>query len=586
MIGAAMRYLRMLTNAMVGGVLGAAYLAVLVLQLNPQVPIVSITAARWFGALVAFYGLYLSVALYLLILVREVLASRPLQPAWISVRLAGWVSAVVPRGRDHHLGEPARVSHRAQRQRRRAHAPGRRGHDDLRGRARRHRAAPVFVRPPGSRTAAALLLASMALSVAVPLWLRGPGDLPVPPARPIAQPTPPSACTPPRVRIIALDGAWLGFIRERVAAGQLPNFATLLERGADDRSGDAQADPGGAGLGRGGHRQVPAQRRRPIQRALSRSGRGLRSGRPAARLLLSAALALSGLHPPTTGDVGVAARAPVLGHPRRLRRRRPASSNWPLTHPARAELGYIVSDRFDEAASEPLRLADAQAGWPTTAADIARETFDRVAVAPVARRAAAFGPAEPEPSGLLTRAGIRAYSAAAVELEQEFAPRLTAVRYEGLDTFGHRYFGPRSRSCSASPAAPIGRDRCSIGTTRTSTTRWARPSASCSRRICCWSCRDSAWSRRRAQAPAGAAARLARRSGSHERAPDGFLLAYGANVTHGVFPAAPSSIWRRRCSTTWACPSGATWTASRASICSRARYRIEHPVRYIASHEK
>ena len=37
----------------------------------------------------------------------------------------------------------------------------------------------------------------------------------------------------PHIRIIALDGASLGFIRERVAAGQLPNFATLLERGSE-----------------------------------------------------------------------------------------------------------------------------------------------------------------------------------------------------------------------------------------------------------------------------------------------------------------------------------------------------------------
>ncbi len=53
-----MRYLRMLTNAVAGGALAATYLVVLVLQLNPQVPIVSLTALRWFVALVAFYGLY------------------------------------------------------------------------------------------------------------------------------------------------------------------------------------------------------------------------------------------------------------------------------------------------------------------------------------------------------------------------------------------------------------------------------------------------------------------------------------------------------------------------------------------------
>ena len=59
-----MRYLRLLSNAIVAGLLGAAYLAVLVLQLNPQVPIASATAAHWFTTLVGFYGLYLTVAVY------------------------------------------------------------------------------------------------------------------------------------------------------------------------------------------------------------------------------------------------------------------------------------------------------------------------------------------------------------------------------------------------------------------------------------------------------------------------------------------------------------------------------------------
>jgi hypothetical protein len=61
-VGSKCTYLRMLTNAVAGGVLGAAYLAVLVLQLNPQVP-AGITAVRWFGTLIMFYGLYLSVAI-------------------------------------------------------------------------------------------------------------------------------------------------------------------------------------------------------------------------------------------------------------------------------------------------------------------------------------------------------------------------------------------------------------------------------------------------------------------------------------------------------------------------------------------
>ena len=41
-----MRFLRMLTNSLLAGALGAAYLTVLVLQLNPQIPILSSTTWR------------------------------------------------------------------------------------------------------------------------------------------------------------------------------------------------------------------------------------------------------------------------------------------------------------------------------------------------------------------------------------------------------------------------------------------------------------------------------------------------------------------------------------------------------------
>src|SRR5688572_26436177 len=88
-----MRYLRMLTNALAGGVLVATYLVVLVLQLNPHVPVVSMTAARWFVALMAFYGPYATSVIYFLILIREALASRRLNPAWFSVRLMAWLGA-------------------------------------------------------------------------------------------------------------------------------------------------------------------------------------------------------------------------------------------------------------------------------------------------------------------------------------------------------------------------------------------------------------------------------------------------------------------------------------------------------------
>ena len=177
-----MRYLRMLTNAVAGGLLGAAYLAVLVLQLNPQVPTGSITAARWFGTLVMFYGLYLSAAIYLLLLVRELLSVRPLSPGWVSIRLLAWCgaaeAALAAVGAWANLkGFRAMLSDAAA--------------DRLRQGAL---ATSIFAAVlltiailrysfgrRGTRPAAAALGAAMVLSVAVPMWLRGSPELPAPP---------------------------------------------------------------------------------------------------------------------------------------------------------------------------------------------------------------------------------------------------------------------------------------------------------------------------------------------------------------------------------------------------------------------
>ena len=51
----------------------------------------------------------------------------------------------------------------------------------------------------------------------------------------LMRPAPPQVAAAPRVRLLVFDGASLGFIRQRVAAGQLPNFGRLLDRGACSR---------------------------------------------------------------------------------------------------------------------------------------------------------------------------------------------------------------------------------------------------------------------------------------------------------------------------------------------------------------
>ncbi len=99
----------------------------------------------------------------------------------------------------------------------------------------------------------------------------------------------------------------------------------------------------------------------------------------------------------------------------------------------------MLSDRFDEAASEPLRLRDASAGDPTTAVDIAREIFDRWQATSRAEVMPALASGLPDPIGLNQARWDRAYHESVLALAPQFAPRLTAVRYEGLATFGHSY---------------------------------------------------------------------------------------------------------------------------------------------------
>lgn len=89
----AMRFLRMLTNCLLAGALGAAYLTILVLQLNPQIPVVSGTTWRWFATLALLYGVHLAVTFYLIIVVREFFALRMFSPGWASVRVLAWMGA-------------------------------------------------------------------------------------------------------------------------------------------------------------------------------------------------------------------------------------------------------------------------------------------------------------------------------------------------------------------------------------------------------------------------------------------------------------------------------------------------------------
>jgi predicted AlkP superfamily phosphohydrolase/phosphomutase len=208
---------------------------------------------------------------------------------------------------------------------------------------------------------------------------------------------------------------------------------------------------------------------------------------------------------------------------------------WPLTYPARADRGYIVSDAFDEAASSPLRLSDAQAADPTTAVELARNAFDRWQAESWRDLFPASSPEDEPPEEYVRAAWDHAYSEAAALLEQQFAPRLTAVRYEGLDTFGHAYlresqperFGElrgdepsRLDQYYAFIDGEVGRAAAQLapGDLLLVVSGFGMEPMSVPKR----------WLARLLGQPDF--------SGTHEPAPDGFLIAYGSNVAAGQFP--------------------------------------------------
>lgn len=584
-----MRYLRMLTNAIVGGALGAVYLTVVVLLINQQVPLVSRTTGELFLALVSFYGVHLSVAVYLLILAREALASRPLQPGWLSVRLLAWLGAAFAaaaaliiwgnlQGFRAVLGEVAAARMWTAAVAATVAAGVLVGVVVLRysfGRS-------------GTTAAGALLAVVLAASVAVPLWVRGPGDLPVPVVRRATaralQGVTTLASVAPRVRLILLDGASLSVIRERAAAGRLPNFGYIIDRGAVMDLATlkpTQAEPVWAAASTGKYPSKNGVR----SNALFRTTAGTED---TVDLLpdfcFAYALVNQGyLTPELASAESLHARAfwDIAGEYGLTS----GIVRWPLTHPAELSRGYLVSDRFHLGSSSPLRLADARAAVPTSAVEIAREVFD-AAEFPVDAAAMAAPAPEVEAGGGQPARWDRVYRDASIRLDAQFAPRLTAIRYQGLDALSHIHWSSaepgRFRPARSAVGAKVlddyyeeidrdlGRVRESLGPGDLLLV-------------------VSGFGMERVGLLKSALARVlgeANLTGSHEGAPDGFLLAYGSQVEHAEVPrgaivdVAPTVLYYL------GLPVGRDMDGfARSDLFVRA-YRREHPVIYISTHER
>jgi hypothetical protein len=439
-----MRFLRMLTNSLLAGALGAAYLTILILQLNPHVPLTSTTTWRWFATMAFSYGLHLAVIFYLVMVLREFFALRVLSPGWASVRVLAWMGAASAavastlmwlnvRGFSLSLTEDATRRMTA-------------------GALATTASAAVLLviaiahysfGRRGSRVGASLFVLATFASLALPLAARGEG-VSLPPPIPLTAPHQPPQSGPtgqPRVTMILLDGASLEYVLPRVAEGRLPAFARLNEKGAVMDLATlrpTQPDPVWAAVATG---MYPSKN--GVRSAASYFARG---DDRMVDLLPDHCLSHALVH------LGFIRDEPNASNTWRARPIWSIASNagvrvgvvrWPLTYPAEEVDGFIVSDRFHQLVGSIAEFD--RAATPRDALPWLEASFTQPSAGPEVQPAqlGAAVSGTPEESALRRDRG---YSTVMRNLAGEMAPRLTALRYEGLDTVGHyylRYTQPR-----------------------------------------------------------------------------------------------------------------------------------------------
>jgi predicted AlkP superfamily phosphohydrolase/phosphomutase len=521
-----MRFLRMFTNALAAGALGAAYLTILVLQLNPDVPLLSGTSARWYLALAITYGLALACGFYVLLVVRELFSIDRLSPGWASVRVLAWLSALTAgwaatlmwlnaSGFRAVLGEIA-------------------AHRMMAGALATSAAAVVLLAIAivhysygrrGSRVGGALFTLAALGSIVLPFAARGPAVAPPVRPSPVAlDAAAPLAMPPtPRMTLLLLDGAALEYIRARSADGRLPNFSRILEGGASMYLATVRPTHPAPVWAAAATGMYPAKT-------------GVRSGAVyyapgdgrAVRLLpdhcFAHALVRVGLlrDEPHTAE---AWRARPLWEILSAHGVSSGIVRWPLTYPAPTVHGFVLSDRFHEQngglphAAFPPEIAD-----DLTSAELAA-TFDETAH---------------HDGDTAASARDRLYTTALRVAGLRRPARLVAFRMEGVDEAGHRHVSGTDPMALREGAQD---DEQRAGAHRLEQA-YAEADLEVGRALDALAPGDlllvvSGFGIERLHPVKQVLARVLGdpvTRGTHERAPDGFLMAYGTAIQAGRLP--------------------------------------------------
>ena len=525
-----MRFLRMLTNSLLAGALGAAYLTIIVLQLNPAVPLLSATPWWWFLTFGMLYGVHFAVVFYVTLVAREFITMNAFSPGWVSVRLLAWLGAVLSagaaalmwlnvRGLEATLGEVPAWRMTA-------------------GAVAATASAVVLLAIAvahysfgrrGSRVGASLFALAAIASIALPLAARGRGS--APPgrvdwvSREVAPEVPPGS---PRVTLLMLDGASLGHIWPRAAEGRLPNFSRILDGGAAvDLATVRPTQPDAVWT--------------VVSTGMYPSANGVRSGaryyaggdQRGVDLLPEHTLSHALVHLGFVRSVPVTSAAwsarPLWGI---LSERGMVSGvvRWPLTHPAQPFTGFMLSDRFHQLV-ESIAEYDRAAHPASILAEIQPVIDAASAVTPL--NDAGFTPGRPEHAALEQDL---LYARVGHVLRARRRPRFFAMRYTGLDTVGHHYL----RYSQPEPPRGVPEDQ-RLQFERVVDRYYAVIDAEIGAALAGLEPGDlllvvSGFGMDAVGPAKALLARLIRDpdfSGTHDRAPDGFMLAYGTAVQPG-----------------------------------------------------
>jgi len=538
----------MLSNSVVAATLGASYVMALVLQLNPTLSLNPLRLLPLALTVGLFYAAHLTVIFYACLVVRQLFARELFSPAWTSVAVLSWLGAAAAAAGAALMWANLRTFSLV--------LTADTVDEIARGMLALVASACLFIVVglmrahfwPRKRFVWAFLLVLVAAgSIAAPAALRGRASVPVLETRPIDAPLELATTErPSRVTILAIDAGSLDLITSAAADGRLPNFGRVLDAGAVMHLATLHPTSAEAVW------TAVATGKLPQKNGVRSAGvyHLARGGEPLQLLpdyCFAHALVRFGLvaeEPHTSAALRTRAFWSILsalGIP-------VAVVGWPLTQPAPVVRGYLVSDAHPRLVATPSGIEDSSSVYPPDMKAAVAEAAileDEDVDAAIAASAAALVPAARGVVNETPSRVDRTFDQIARGLALAHPARVTVVRYQSLDPIGHYYL----RYAMPSAFGDVTDDeRRRLGLVLEA--HYGFIDAAIGRALEALGPDDlllvvSGYG----MEPLGLGKRLLEKvigdpdlSGTHEGAPDGFLMAYGASVTRGRLVARGSVV--------------------------------------------